>query len=66
MKPGAGRSVWRSQFVAAALVLALGYGLPVPLGESDRVRSYPAWLRRAALGPEPPPFTGLLAASGLG
>jgi endoglucanase len=51
--------------LAVLLVAALGPVLPTPLKELkqalDRLRGYPAWHRRAALGPEAPPFGGLAA-----
>jgi endoglucanase len=48
--------------LAALLVVAVGPVLPTPLKEPvDWLRGYPAWRRRAALGPEAPPFGGLAA-----
>jgi hypothetical protein len=50
----------------AVLVLTLGLVLPRPVKHVfDVLRGYPAWSRRAALGPEAPPF-GRLAASQVG
>src|SRR5258705_10108376 len=46
--------------LAAVLVLALGQG-PRLKDMVDQLRGYPAWLRRAALGPEDPAFNGLAA-----
>ena len=61
----AGRAVGLTAAVAALaalLVLALGPVLPAPLKEQvNWLRGYPAWRRRAALGPEAPPFNGLAA-----
>jgi endoglucanase len=52
--------------LAILLVVARGSGLLTPLKESvDWLLGYPAWLRRAALGPEVPPFS-VLAASQVG
>jgi endoglucanase len=52
--------------LAILLVVARGSGLLTPLKESvDRLLGYPAWLRRAAVGPEVPPFN-VLAASQVG
>ena len=43
-------------------VVALGPVPPMPLKKGvDWLRGYPAWLQRAALGPEAPPFRGLAA-----
>jgi hypothetical protein len=48
--------------LAALLVAALSPLLLAPLKEAmDRLRGYPAWHSRAALGPEAPPFGGLAA-----
>jgi endoglucanase len=48
--------------MAALLVVVRGPTLPTPLKEAvDGLRGYPAWSRRAALGPEAPPFGGLAA-----
>jgi endoglucanase len=45
-----------------AALLALDPGPTKPLkGAVNRLRGYPAWLQRAALGPEAPPFSGLAA-----
>ena len=61
----AGRAVGLTAAVAAAGRLAGGGAgpvLPTPLKEAmNWLRGYPAWLRRAALGPEAPPFSGLAA-----
>ena len=46
--------------VAGSLTVALGASRPATLKEAvDRLRGYPAWLRRAAIEPEPPAFSGL-------
>jgi endoglucanase len=48
--------------LAGLLAVALGPRRPATLKEAvDRLRGYPAWLRRAALEPEPPAFSGLAA-----
>jgi hypothetical protein len=48
--------------LAAILVVALGPVLPRPVKQAvDHLRGYPAWHRRAALGPEASPFGGLAA-----
>ena len=62
---GADRAVGFTVAVAAVtalLVLGLGLVLPTPLKQVfDQLRGYPAWSRRAALGPEAPSFGGLAA-----
>jgi len=48
--------------LAALLVAELGPLLPTPLEQAaNQLRGYPAWRRRAALGPEAPPFSKLAA-----
>lgn len=46
----------------ALLVAAIGSVLPTPIKQAaNQLRGYPAWRQRAALGPEPSPFSGLAA-----
>src|SRR5262245_50012754 len=60
--PRTGRVVILSIAVAASAALLVVMLLSGPLKEVvDRLRGYPAWLQRAALGPEAPPFSGLAA-----
>jgi Cellulase N-terminal ig-like domain len=47
--------------MAVLLAVAQGPVLPPLKNALDRLRGYPAWLRRAALGPELSPFGGLAA-----
>ena len=60
------KAVWAIGLLAAVVILvalpvvALLPGLSLK-DEVNRLRGYPTWLRRAALGPEARPFTGLAA-----
>src|SRR5580704_71837 len=53
---------WLLGLTAVVAALAALLLWPVPLKKGvDQLRGYPAWLRRAASGPEVAPFTGLAA-----
>src|SRR5262245_33584517 len=62
---GAGRFVSLAVVAAALitlLVVAIGSVPPTPFKQAaNQLRGYPAWRQRAALGPEPLPFSGLAA-----
>jgi hypothetical protein len=47
-------------FAALATSLVFAFGLAPHFKQAvNQLRGYPAWLRRAALGPEEPAFSGL-------
>jgi endoglucanase len=49
-------------FAALAISLVFAFDLAPPLKQAlNQLRGYPAWLRRAAHGPEEPAFSGLAA-----
>jgi len=47
--------------MAALLVVAFGPAAPTLKKAVNGLRGYPAWVQRAARGPEAPPFSGLAA-----